>query len=108
MPPCACGHVTSQREHASPRQSLDEGALECPAVRKLLEALSVLDIVLPLPIVHMHAVFALVDSRAMSLSGFPVAFVFCVVLPGEDPKAVIRTIHEISFVSIVVCPPAYA
>ena len=75
MPPYANGHLTSQREHAGSRQSVDECALEGSAIQKLLETLSVLDVVFPVPIIRMQAISTRVDARTMSLSVFLVAFI---------------------------------
>jgi hypothetical protein len=106
IPPCVSGHVTFQREHAGPRQSLDEGALKCSAIRKLLEPLPMLDIVLPLPIIHMRTIRTRVDTRTMPLSVLPVSLVCCTVLPGEGSNATVHTICERPFISAIVRPSA--
>jgi hypothetical protein len=82
---------------------VNEGALECSAIRKQLEAVAVPDVVLPFSLVDVLAISAHVHACTMSLSVYPVALIYSIVFPGECPKAMVHTVHEISFVP-VICP----
>jgi hypothetical protein len=98
---------TLQREHAGSRQSEFEGALEGSSIRQLLEALPVLEVVVPLPVIYVGAIRAGVDARAMPLAALPVPIVHGTVLPGEGSEAVVHAGYKASFVRIFVSPSAH-